>query len=942
MPVSARDDTSADPMNASGGVLSPTALLLLRSEQPLFSAARPKATSNASQHHNDPQSPQSPPHLPVDASERDERGAKEDEEDPASPTTAVHSVFDSHNSDRFAHDDGATRTFPFLPNRTESMSALAASQLRISAAHSDDDLAMKAILSPPHLRATSSTGKLADAKAALTAFEVTSTTLFEQGAKLLFRGVGGGGNTVVATGNSSSRSNSPVDASNAATKPAASGSIVDEDLATLNNNVLVSHPTLPPPPFANMFACDNCREDIGTLLTKGRHHCRNCGGSFCADCSTRTAVVPFQVYLSRGELRVCDGCYHRITDFQRQAQSTQVTWSGLQPPPNDAFTAAFELADTETPVTTYNCSLFLDFAPFYGHLFLTRAHACFQGYTGYKIKIPFATIVSLLKPQFYYINALQIKTTRRKEKLFFAEFNGLRDLCFLRLDQLIRAYQEGRKHCVRVNPDECGQHEALERRWSTKRLATATATATTSGPKSSSFMSSARKKRDVENFLSGTSTVGYIDVDDDESDDDSASSNSSSRSRHSVATTDDDDDDKKSSASGDDDAFEPLPPDLSLAKTTLLLDCELKADVKDVFDLLWNDGMGQDFLFGTMERARDIDIAVGTWEPITSANADDVNRGFVVSKEGGFTLHRTVHSQHPPRIAFPGLPSYAMCDRVQRFRLDATSPDSARWDRFVVSDILRMARIPFCDYFEIETRYVFSRDGPRLCRAQAGLAVNFLKSTWFKSQIDSSTRTESKEVLESWAKAAAEHLLAHESLQGGAGVARSAAVLAATTPSGSSADTSLAEQLSSSVRDDNDASVGESTTTVSSVDLDKSRVGKQHLVAVDCVVGSAAVGESGIAAGLRQFHEARSSPVVQLLVVLALVSCIMLIRSQQTQLQQLTMTTNVLLERLLVQQQHQRPSGAGAERTLHQLCEQRVVDGAAEVLRQFFEAQSRP
>ncbi|TYZ59240.1 hypothetical protein PybrP1_003125 [[Pythium] brassicae (nom. inval.)] len=951
MPVDAvaTRDASADPMSA-GSALSPTALLLLRSEVPHLHSASTRSKSSGAPQPDATQQP--PPHaataarppVPVDASESREREKKleeEDEDEPASPTSAAAvDGFFSRRSERFSPADVAARTFPPLPGRAESMSVLAAgasSQLRISATHTDD-LAMKAILSPPHLRATSSTGKLADAKAAFTALEVTGTTLFEQGAKLLFRG---------------SASSAPAPAALAAikasadvggaTKPSASGSIVEEDLAQLQNNVLVSHPTLPPPPFANMFACDNCREDIGTLLSKGRHHCRNCGGSFCADCSSRAAVVPFQVYLARGEQRVCDGCYHRIKDFQRQAQSTQVTWSGLQPPPSDAFTAAFELPASEVPVTTYNCSLFLDFSPFYGHLFLTREHACFQGYTGHKIKIPFAKIVSLLKPQFYYINALQVKT-RRREKFFFAEFNGLRDLCFLRLDQLIRAYQEGRKHCVAGHPDDVAQ-QPLVRRRSYKQPASAAAA---SGPKSSSFMSSARK-RDVDNFLSGASTVGYLDVDDDESDgnadadadadDDDGASSSSSRSRRSVSPDDDDDNDKKSSTS-DEEVFALLPPDAPLAKTTLLLDCELNADVKDVFDLLWNDGVGQDFLFGTMERARDIDIAVGAWEAVTSANAGDVNRGFVVSKEGGFTLHRAVHSQHPPRIAFPGLPAYAVCDRVQRFRLDATSADGARWDRFVISDLHRMARIPFCDYFEIETRWVFSRDGTRYCRAQAGLTVNFLKSTWFKSQIESSTRTESKEVLESWAKAAVEHLLAHQHLEGdgsGSAATRSAAVRAATTPSCSSTDTSLSE-VSSCGRDD-DARGDPTPTTVASAGPRPSR---QQAVAAGCVVSPAVVGGGGVAASLRQLDEARSSPVVQLLVVLALVSCLVLIRFQQMQLQQLTTTTNILLERLLLQQQLSASRAASGELAIHQICQERVVEGAAEALRQFFEGPVGP
>ncbi|GLE03834.1 hypothetical protein PINS_up012745 [Pythium insidiosum] len=158
-----------------------------------------------------------------------------------------------------------------------------------------------------------------------------------------------------------------------------------------------------------MFTCETCREDIGSLLSQGRHHCRNCGGSFCAACSSKFIMVPYQLYLSKGvEQRVCDGCYNRIRDFHAQTQTTDVTWSGLAPPSNAAFAEAFALPPHETPVTIFNCSYFVDFAPHYGHLFMTRRHVCFQAYTGRaQVKIAFADLHALIKPEFYYINALQ-------------------------------------------------------------------------------------------------------------------------------------------------------------------------------------------------------------------------------------------------------------------------------------------------------------------------------------------------------------------------------------------------------------------------------------------------------------------------------------------------------------------------------------------------------
>lgn len=998
------NSTAADDMSTGG--LSPTALLLLRSEQPLLFARQqlsrqmsddgsvtPSAASQASSSSSGGDA--SPAagaeamaaHDPAIAYDYDTASSVGDTttgsermEVAVSPIAAAierGSSFFRRSGSSSAVDSSpsAPMTFPPSPpsltGRSESMSALAptkesktsggggGSALRIFSSPADE-LAMKAILSPPHLRATSSTGKLADANgannsnstppsgsaAAVTnanggrnaftataaAFEATSTNIFEQGAKLLFRG--GSSAAAAVTANKAS-----------------SGSIVEEDLAKLNNNILVSHPTLPPPPFANMFACDNCREDIGTLLSKGRHHCRNCGGSFCADCSSKFIIVPFQVYLTRGEQRVCDGCYHRIKDFQGQAQSTQVTWSGLQPPQSDVFTQDFELPRSEAPVTIFNCSLFMDFSPFYGHLFLTREHLCFKGYKGHKIKIPFAKIVSLIKPQFYYINALQVKT-RRREKFFFAEFNGLRDLAFLRMDQLIRAYQEGKKQFVQVSPDDLVQ-QAMVRRKSYKLLVeSSSGSSATSGPKSTSFMSpAARKHEDLDNFLSGKSTVGYIDID-EESDEDggsgieSSSSHVSRSRRESHATNrssvlDDDSEDKKSSAS-DEEVFEPLPPDVPLQKTTLLLDCELRADVKDVFDLLWNDGIGQQFLFGSMEKARDIDIVVDKWQGITSENEQEVNRGFMISKENNFTLHRVVKSQHPPRTSFPGLPQYATCNRVQRFRLEKSSNGGERWDRFVISDILRMAQIPFSDYFEIETRWVFSRDGKNYCHVQAGLNVNFLKSTWFKSQINSSTCSESKEVLEKWAKQAIEHLKEHERDQR---VTMGRPV--ADAHSGAETVANDDDQVSGDEKryQSEEAPVSPRSPRVVEGLRRRSMSHKSEYSSHSTAAASVSGGEPGAyALSMRQFLEAGSPPLVQWLVVLVLLYCLMLIRFQQNQIHQLTATTNVLLERLLQQQQQTGSTltAASAAGSVHEVCQQRMLEGASEALRQFFERAQTP
>uniref|UniRef100_M4B7U9 FYVE-type domain-containing protein n=1 Tax=Hyaloperonospora arabidopsidis (strain Emoy2) TaxID=559515 RepID=M4B7U9_HYAAE len=541
------------------------------------------------------------------------------------------------------------------------------------------------------------------------------------------------------------RSGTPSFTASPMTSKESMGSVPEDEVDAMN--VVVMNTNLVPPPFANMYACESCREDIGSLLSQGRHHCRNCGGSFCAECTTHSIVVPYRAYLARGELRVCDGCYYRIQNFQKQVKSISVTWSGLQPPSSEQLMQDFDLSEDESPVAIFNCALFLDTTPFYGHLVLTRKRLCFQSYAdAKKRKVAYSRVLSLLKPQFYYINGLQVKTKQR-ETFFLAEFNGLRDTCFLRIDQLIRAYQEARK-LKGMRPGKSSstkelRRQALDRRRSYKLISEHIASSGGCTSNSSSSLIS---------YSSFISTVGFIDVDDEDFTADAPLSGIVEDCGHI--------DDGKSTAS-DEEPFEPLPPDPLLEKMTILLDCELRADVKRVFDLLWNDGPGQEFLRTTMEKARDIDIEVEPWktddknDPVTTA---EVRKGFEISKENDYTLYRTVRSQHPPKTSFPGLPPYAGCTRTQRFRLDESSNDGEKWDRFVITELNRMSKIPFSDYFVVEMRYVFSRDGNNYCHVQVGLVVNFLKATWFKSQINSSTRSESKEALESWAKQSIEFL----------------------------------------------------------------------------------------------------------------------------------------------------------------------------------------
>lgn len=884
-----------------------------------------------------------------------------------------------------------------------------------------DDLALKAILSPPLPSRSSSNQQMdneeeqererrssgssdgaapvrltkskSSSAVASSSSSSTGGNLFD---KLLFR----------SPETSRTASTSALAEQQPARAKTSAGSLVEEDLEMVNSGVVVMNTNLPPPPFANMFACDSCREDIGSLLTKGRHHCRNCGGSFCADCSAKAIVVPFRAYLDRGDQRVCDACFHRIQNFQAQVRSTKVTWGGLTPPPNEEFRRTFKLPESENPVTIFNCSLFVDITPFYGHLFLTRRHFCFQPYVSMShnrssldnvdvsssytvpgtprapprpVKVPYDRIVSLVKPQFYYINGLQVKTDA-KIKFFLAEFNGLRDMCFLRLDQLIRARQQkphGSKqrqshhhHHHSHHPNEEMEQlstddlmqQAMVRRRSYKKLV-AEQNTSPAAPLSSAMLTP-MDSSDILNFVSQQSTVGYFDIDDTGTGRDSGEflgehDGTISESRESspefdnadvaeyrgdAASVEIDDDAASSvNCSSDDETFEPLPPDTLLDRTTILLDCDFRADVKQVFDLLWNDDIGRDFTIANLELARDVNINVGKWQPIPE-DSSEIDRGFVISTENDYTMYRRIETQHPPKISFPGLPPYADCVRLQRFRLDASSQGGEKWDRFIISDIHRLRKMPFCDYFEIETRWVFSRDGKNYCHVQTGLVVNFLKATWFKSQITSSTKSESKEAYEEWAKQAIEHLTAQQQRIMGNMPSQEALSAPSRSPIKDRARSSVSASKKSSSEVEQSPACSRSSSPLATraravSNSAQSAIARAWTAATTPTSDSAECDDDGVVAEVRGlFTLLASSSYTQWVVLLLLFYCLMVIRSQQFQIQQLASTTATLLDKLHDQRHH--PSSSLASTSISEVCQQQVMDGAMRALEQYFESAS--
>ncbi|XP_021607198.1 uncharacterized protein LOC110611284 isoform X1 [Manihot esculenta] len=67
-------------------------------------------------------------------------------------------------------------------------------------------------------------------------------------------------------------------------------------------------------PDSSTTVCMQCTAPF-TALTRGRHHCRFCGGIFCRACTSGRCLLPVK-FRERNPQRVCDACYDRLDPLQ--------------------------------------------------------------------------------------------------------------------------------------------------------------------------------------------------------------------------------------------------------------------------------------------------------------------------------------------------------------------------------------------------------------------------------------------------------------------------------------------------------------------------------------------------------------------------------------------------------------------------------------------------
>ncbi|KAG7389760.1 hypothetical protein PHYPSEUDO_009680 [Phytophthora pseudosyringae] len=177
--------------------------------------------------------------------------------------------------------------------------------------------------------------------------------------------------------------------------------------------------------------------------------------------------------------------------------------------------------------------------------------------------------------------------------------------------------------------------------------------------------------------------------------------------------------------------------DTLLNEYDLLLDEEVAFSVDTAFITLWIES--DTFSRSILDAAGSTNISLPPWEKKAVSYT-------AVTKPDTYDGSRLVSYTHNKKYMVG--PSVIPTAQTQRY---AYTPDS----RLVVSTTTCVSDVPYCDYFRVEHRWVFSATTKRgVCLVQVGLRIQWSKSTWLKKQIESTTVSEAKDAIKTWLSAA--------------------------------------------------------------------------------------------------------------------------------------------------------------------------------------------
>ncbi|CAI5712505.1 unnamed protein product [Hyaloperonospora brassicae] len=367
------------------------------------------------------------------------------------------------------------------------------------------------------------------------------------------------------------------------------------------------------------------------------------------------------------------------------------------------FQKKFKLDEPEEVIGSFSCALFLSNFPFHGRLYLTKSRMCFSGWIETIFVASFSDITLMEKKNTALIVPNAIEFTVKEEKVFFASF-VYRDECFQSILQ-IRSIQK---------ETEALMSDLAKRQEKTSR-----------GAESESEANPDSRWRRVSDELvaiASATDARHISIG-------TADAMCTEERIHSPSFS--------VNCVTSDATPIVLEKDVFLDEYDLLLNEQVAFSVDTAFSTLWIES--DTFFCSLLHAAGSTSVSLSPWKKGALLYA-------AVSKPDTFQSSRLVTYTHNKKYMVG--PSVIPTTQTQRY---AYTPGT----RLVVSTTTSISNVPYCDHFRIEHRWVFSatkKKGTSL--AQVGLRVRWLKNTWLKKQIESTTVSESKDALKMWLSAA--------------------------------------------------------------------------------------------------------------------------------------------------------------------------------------------